>query len=220
MVHRVTSIPLTPTSFKEEVQTIKDLARRNKINVNIEGMVRRKMIRKVLDSTTTIPRNKRAKKEKWVRVPYLGKFSNDLGKILKSFHIRPAYYTITNLKKIFSSQKDRVDKPQKSGVYKLKCRDCPAFYIGETGRSIEARVKEHLEAWEKNRPKKSAFAAHLLEKGHRYEKGSETLLHEESCYRRRIALENLEIVKHQKMNEDDMLNQFIPENNFIEKVLE
>ena len=30
-----------------------------------------------------------------------------------------------------------------SGIYKIPCNDCEKFYIGETGRSISTRVKEH-----------------------------------------------------------------------------
>ena len=36
-------------------------------------------------------------------------------------------------------------------------------YIGETGRQFNTRLQEHLSAYLKNEPNKSAFAEHLFE---------------------------------------------------------
>ena len=38
--------------------------------------------------------------------------------------------------------------------------------MGETGHQLRIRVNEHLDAFDKNRPAKSAFASHLLKLGH------------------------------------------------------
>ena len=57
---------------------------------------------------------------------------------------------------------------EKSGVYKLTCNDCPTAYIGQTGRKLEIRVREHEAAFRKKIPEKSNFAAHLLNAGHSF----------------------------------------------------
>jgi hypothetical protein len=50
-------------------------------------------------------------------------------------------------------------------VYKVKCADCPIFYIGQTGWAFKVRYKEH-------RPdvrtdiQKSSFAQHLVDTNH------------------------------------------------------
>lgn len=36
-----------------------------------------------------------------------------------------------------------------SGVYELKCADCSAVYIGQSGRKISTRVKEHKSQFNK-----------------------------------------------------------------------
>ena len=37
-----------------------------------------------------------------------------------------------------------VETQDMSGVvYKVNCKDCDKYYIGETGRTIEMRMKEH-----------------------------------------------------------------------------
>ena len=50
--------------------------------------------------------------------------------------------------------------------FRKKCGDCSKAYIGETGRQLKIRVKEHMDAFHKNRPEKSAFPKHLLQTGH------------------------------------------------------
>ena len=46
---------------------------------------------------------------------------------------------------------------EKSGLaYKIPCRDCDAVYIGETGRSLKTRKREHFNAVKRMDVKKSA----------------------------------------------------------------
>ena len=60
------------------------------------------------------------------------------------------YFKGTNtFKTLFIIPKDRDSKLQQSGViYKFKCPhiNCPEEYIGESGRTFEDRLKEHLRA--------------------------------------------------------------------------
>ena len=54
-----------------------------------------------------------------------------------------------------------------TGVYTLKCNDCPKFYIGQTGRSLKTRYTEHIEAL--TLPFiKSNFAEHIFNSHHTY----------------------------------------------------
>ena len=39
--------------------------------------------------------------------------------------------------------KTKIPQPNQSGVYEINCEDCEAVYIGQTGRSLEKRLKEH-----------------------------------------------------------------------------
>jgi len=58
---------------------------------------------------------------------------------------------------------------QRSGVYKLQCLHCPAFYIGETSRKFKTRSSEHkptlarIQSADEN---SSRFAIHLNTTGH------------------------------------------------------
>jgi hypothetical protein len=52
-----------------------------------------------------------------------------------------------------------------SGIYQLKCLDCPKKYIGQTGRTFKTRYKEHLQAIRNNQPG-TGYSRHILDFGH------------------------------------------------------
>ena len=57
----------------------------------------------------------------------------------------PTYFKPTNtLRQLLVKPKDPVNKENVVGpVYKIKCEECDAVYIGETERSLKARFSEH-----------------------------------------------------------------------------
>ena len=64
------------------------------------------------------------------------------------------------------THKDSIDESQKSGVYCIPC-ECGLVYIGETGRNLPKRLKEHKTNCEKAKLDKSAVAKHAWTHGHR-----------------------------------------------------
>ena len=84
---------------------------------------------------------------------------------------------------------------EQAGVYKIQCGDCPGFYIGQTGRSIQQRLQEHLDAHTKEDKNKFAVARHLLENKHNLEKISIKLVHRERKSAQLNKLEEYEVVK-------------------------
>ena len=63
------------------------------------------------------------------------------------YNIRVAHKPITTLRRLLTNVKDK-DKPEdrQGAVYKIKCCDCQASYIGETGRNLSTRLTEHKRA--------------------------------------------------------------------------
>ena len=56
---------------------------------------------------------------------------------------------------------------EKSGlVYEIRCRDCDAVYIGETGRSLKIRKRKHFDAVKRMDVKKSALCQHIVDFDH------------------------------------------------------
>ena len=58
----------------------------------------------------------------------------------------PTYFKPTStLRQLWVKPKDPVNKDNMVGpVYKVKCEDCEATYVGETERSLKSRFNEHL----------------------------------------------------------------------------
>ena len=52
-------------------------------------------------------------------------------------------------------------------VYQISCRDCNAVYVGETGRSVRTRKREHTDAVKTFNTKKSALSQHVMDFDHR-----------------------------------------------------
>jgi predicted GIY-YIG superfamily endonuclease len=48
-----------------------------------------------------------------------------------------------------------------AGIYRISC-ECGKVYVGQTGRTIEARLKEHRRHVRLNQPERSAVAEHSL----------------------------------------------------------
>jgi hypothetical protein len=69
-----------------------------------------------------------------------------------------------------------------SGIYKLKCNTCNKVYVGQSGRAIGIRFKEHIR-YIKSSNSTSAYAAHILENGHEYGTKENTLQLLKPCHK-------------------------------------
>ena len=77
-------------------------------------------------------------------LPYIKGLTEPLTRLLRNNGIRTTSRPLMTLQQEFVSPKSRspVDQ-QTNAVYKIPCADCPWSYIGETGRCLKTRVKEH-----------------------------------------------------------------------------
>lgn len=63
------------------------------------------------------------------------------------------------------SSKDQLSQLQTPGVYKIPC-SCGKFYVGETGRGVSTRLKEH-EKYTELRHARSTMVEHQLTTKHK-----------------------------------------------------
>ena len=49
----------------------------------------------------------------------------------------------------------------------ISCQDCNALYVGETGRSVRTRKREHADAVKTFNTKKSVLSQHVMDFDHR-----------------------------------------------------
>ena len=61
-------------------------------------------------------------------------------------------------------------------VYSILCTDCPKVYIGQTGRCLKLRLKEHRRALRNGDVAASAIAEHTLSTGHGMDLTKSTVL--------------------------------------------
>ena len=74
---------------------------------------------------------------------------------------------ITTLQQLLTNVKDNDEPNDRQGaVYKIKCCDCQATYIGETGRNLNTRLTEHKRAT-RNGDLNNNIAEHHLQTNHR-----------------------------------------------------
>ena len=127
-------------------------------------------------------------------MPFLGpstkSFMSRISKLenkisLGTFKIKTFCKRNKTLLSLFSKDYKCYQKSESPCVYRVKCRDCCESYIGETGRTVRIRAKEHSRLKEY-----SAVTDHLRKTGHSIDFDNPIVLMVESSERRRKILES------------------------------
>ena len=75
---------------------------------------------------------------------YIKRVTEKLQRVYKKHNIATSVKPLRTIRNILVLPKDKIDKEKKSGVvYRIKRKNCNDCYIGETGRQLNTRVKEH-----------------------------------------------------------------------------
>ncbi|KAJ8962177.1 hypothetical protein NQ318_018136, partial [Aromia moschata] len=85
--------------------------------------------------------------------------TDKLKKTLSKKNIGVRFRTVKKIQQVLPSNKDPVPRLLTKGVYELKCT-CGKSYIGQTGRSIQCRIKEPQRHTRLGNTDKSAIAEH------------------------------------------------------------
>jgi hypothetical protein len=84
---------------------------------------------------------------------------------------------------------------QTPGIYRIPC-ECGRVYIGQTGHSVDIRLKEQQRHIWLQHPDKSAVAEHGIDHGHRIQFHNSSILAMKTRYMDRIVREATEIELH------------------------
>ena len=123
-------------------------------------------------------------------IPYIKGTSETIARILQPYNIRVAHKPITTLRQLLTNVKDKDEPKDRQGaVYKIKCCDCQATYIGETGRNLNVRLTEHRRAT-RNGDLNNNIAEHHLQTNHRIDWDSAECVTYSTNYYQRIVLES------------------------------
>ena len=138
-----------------------------------------------------------------VSLPFINGISHKISKILANKGIHSSFKPFSVVKHRIHSLKDPKDPLMESGIYKIDC-SCGVPYIGETGRAIKTRLKEHGADIKHDRVVKSALAEHSsTTKHHIFLKNAQVICKEDNFFRRKIK-EAIAIANHPwNLNRDE-----------------
>ncbi len=97
----------------------------------------------------------------FVVVPYVSGLSEQYKRIMASVGIQVYFKGASTLKSLLCSPKDKDPKDKMQDViYCINCNDCDEKYVGETGRTLGERYKDHIKS------SQSAIYRHAEQTGH------------------------------------------------------
>ena len=85
------------------------------------------------------------------------------------------------------------------GIYKIPCKDCNKIYIGETGKNLQTRIKQHRREFD-NYNTSNANVVHWLDNGHRINWESASLIKKCNNERKRKIIESAKILCNDTYN--------------------
>ena len=100
-------------------------------------------------------------------MPYVRGLSEPVARALRLLGIRVAHKAEPWKWQLCKRIKHPLPVHKRKGVvYSIECNDCDCVYVGETGRTLEDRCKEHERHARLFAAEKSAVADHALKFGH------------------------------------------------------
>ncbi|XP_063971218.1 uncharacterized protein LOC135157942 [Lytechinus pictus] len=138
-------------------------------------------------------------------LPYIGKTSHRLQRILHSANILVRHQSSRKLHSILHSHKDKHPSNKQPGVYKIPC-DCGKVYIGETGRDFDTRLKEHKTHHRRSDWDRSAIAKHAQQENHSIDWDKSHLITNIRHWNTRRVREAIEIHQHNTVPQDPGLH--------------
>jgi len=107
-----------------------------------------------------------------------------------------SYSIFNTLKRYIKRGKDCLDfMSQRDVVYKIKCNDCEATYIGQTKRQLGTRIHEHTKDINKKGAALSVISDHRLDYDHDMNWKGVEIVDIEPSYGKRLISEMIHIKK-------------------------
>ena len=135
-----------------------------------------------------------------IALPYVKGLSENLQRLFRNHDIPTYHKPFNTLKNVLVKPKDITPKEHQCGlVYHIACKDCNNTYIGETGRNMGTRFKEHTSRKGTN----SALKEHLEAAKHSCTLDNVKILEKEDDWFRRKVKEAIMIQRyHPTLNRD------------------
>ncbi|XP_072039787.1 uncharacterized protein [Amphiura filiformis] len=185
--------------------------------------VKKKIRDKPAKSSKTKTKDPSQQTKGLVVIPYVEGVAERANRVFRKHNIATAMKPNTSLRKLLVHPKDKIDSLDKTDcIYEIPCQNCDSTYVGETGRKLNTRLKEHqketekLERSKKNftrqtrkesvtEQSKSAIADHAIQQNHVINWDDTKVLQKECDASTRFIRESIWIRKRGPavMNRDD-----------------
>lgn len=162
LITRLFEIPMSPVHFKEELDTIYQIA----VNNGYQIKTIKKLYCQILDKHVTkrylYSTEEPVPRKQWRSLLYTGNTSYKIKKVMeKNENFNVAFYNSNKLKNVLFNHKDSIPTMEKSGIYQISVPG-HGEYIGKTSRAINTRIKEHFSSVKNMHPEKSGLADYML----------------------------------------------------------
>ena len=98
----------------------------------------------VVKPKPTSANEQKAKPGKPQSLPYVQGITERIQRTMRKHGIQSTVRPHMTLRRLLVHPKDKIEDEKKCGlVYKIPCHNCHQVYIGETGRTLGVRIKEH-----------------------------------------------------------------------------
>ena len=125
-------------------------------------------------------------------VPFVPTLSERFKDITKDLNVRISYFSLNKLNRYIKVHKDSLcNSSQCNVVYKINCANCNASYVGQTGRQLHTRVKEHRNQINHHTNNRSVITDHRINFGHDFAWDGVEILDNEPVFNKRSISEML-----------------------------
>ena len=160
----------------------------------------KKLIQKTIKNTLnreTENKNKEDDNSIKLFLPYERGISEQITKMSKNYNVKVVHTKGKSLQSLVKENKsNQCEKEIQGAVYKVSCKDCDKFYIGETGRKLHVRINEHKRDARNKTGNMSGLSQHIVQYNHTVDWDNVEILYRENNFRRRKFKEAIAINKN------------------------
>ena len=180
-INRLLQLPITEESKQSEWETILAIARNNGYSTKTINNLKKKLLTRKQNPQDQNQEPTETRK-KWVTFTYHSPLIRRVTNLFKQTDLNIAFRATNTIRQQISD-KQTINNP--CGVYRLKCNTCNKVYVGQSGRTITQRYKEHIRYIKANNPV-SAYATHIVQNIHEFGPEKDTMQLVKKCQKAHI----------------------------------
>lgn len=190
---------LSSPEFKEKnLQLIKKYLNKNNYPISLINRILH------INNSNNLPaRPLRSEQNYFYKIPYVRQLSEKIKQTLTSENINIAFKSENTIKKkFFTKLKSRTPIDLQSNViYQIPCKNCDKSYIGQTGRYLNTRKKEHIrDVKNKNKINITSLVEHCKDFDHEFNFEETKIIGRQNNLEKRKFQEMINIKKSKSVN--------------------